>query len=157
MSLVTLWLACAPMRRSWDFSANDLDSPVVELHLVRAKVKQKDAVIEVRVRNPSDERLKLRLAAGQLSAPDGHGWPALSSTSGPGRTLAILGVQPRRQELVLPPKSSDTFQIRVHQYGLDLRRYAQLELSLRLTAGDQLLEPVLVLSAPDDAPRGQHI
>jgi hypothetical protein len=152
-----LWLACAPMKRSWDFSADDLDTPVVHLHVVRAEVKQKDAIVEVRIRNPSDERLKVRLSQGSLRAPDGQSWPAFSATSGPGRSLALVGIQARKQELVLPPKSNDTFLVRAHQYGLDLRRYPQLELELRLTAKDQLLEPVLVLSAPAEAPRGQHI
>ena len=156
--MLLFWLACAPMKRKWAFEdQGGFVTEAVEIEVVEARVKQKDLFVELRVTNPGDRELEIRLAEGSLSAHDGSSWPAFAASSRAGDGLSIVGVQARSQDLVLPPQGSQTFWVRAHQYGRDLRRYPRLELQLRMSVRDQILEPVVVLNPPEGAPIGQRI
>ena len=155
---MVIWLlSCLAMKRSWEFTGPPTEAAPVKVRVAETRVQQKDARLELSLKNTSDARIKVELRQSELALPSGEAWPAFVG-DGKGTDFArlTLGIQPKDEVLQLGPREDHVVRVRVHQYGGDLRRHPELHLDLQLRVDGQPLTVPVVIRAPDDAPMGER-
>jgi len=155
---------CAAMVRTWSFHADPVQGPRLEVAVTRANVKQKDAYVTLRIKNRTSSPLRVELATFTLRLPDGE--PVLGKTGLMGRAargargvLGKLGIAGKTEEPGLAPGAALEARLSFRQNRRDLRRHPRLtiDLSAIRVEGQPARLPQLVLTAPDNAPMGEHI
>jgi len=153
-----LLLSCLAMKRTWDFTASPVREPPIVVRVAEARIGQKDAAIELNVKNRTDLEVKVELRESELSLPDGDAWPAfVGDGRGTDTARLLLGLQPKNEVLILQGKGDARAKVRVRQYGRDLRRHEELTLKLELRVNGLPVTIPVVLEAPAEAPRGERI
>lgn len=144
---------CAAMKRSWEFSASAVESPLARVDVDAVMVRQKDLSVKVRLRVNAGGTL--RLGDPKIRAEGGGEFKGHASvwTGSP-----VVFLKPEDEAIVGP---GQTVELRLwfHSASRDLRRAPVYTLELGgTTLNGALLElPPLRLVAPPDAPMGDGV
>ena len=161
LTLTLLTPGCAAMVRRWEFTAAPVADAGLGLSVVKATVAQDAARLDLIFQNQSDAPLTLRVDAVELRAEDA---PILLSGDEPLRLNAIadrLDPRARATPIVLSPGQQTPISQVFYVVGHDLRRHPNYTVAVyvvTLSAGQEAGRWItLRLSAPADAPIGEHI
>ncbi len=160
---LTLLVGCAAMQRTWAFAGAPVEGPQLRVEATEALITQKDVWLTIRVENVGTTPLRVSLETFVLTLPDGE------------EVLGYVSYLTRRQQQLegawdrvrrkdaedppLQPGQDFAIQLNFHQYGRDYRRLPTLHIDLAglLLDGASADLPPLVLTAPPEAPLGEHI
>jgi hypothetical protein len=157
-------VGCAAMVRTWSFGAEPVQGSRLKVTVTKAKVKQKDVYVTLRIKNHGPAPLRVKVGTFTLKLPDGEevrGKTGLIGRAAAGvkGVLSSWGAIKKQAEPKLAAGGTLTAELAFRQSHRDLRRQPRLtiDLSAIRVEGQSAQLPKLVLVAPDDAPMGEHI
>lgn len=155
--MLLLVVGCA-MKRSWDFEAGPTTVTPLTAQVLEARVQQKDAMLELALRNDSGASKTVDLDTASLELPDGTDVIAVvADRQGLDHPFLVFGKQRAGEQVTIPAGESAVIEVRAHQYGRDLRRQEHLNVALELRVDGLPVHVPLRLVPPDKAPLGEHI
>ena len=157
-TLFMVLLGCAAMVRTWDFKPAASTGERIAVEVAQAKISQRTAAIILRITNTTQNDLPFELGETHLVLPDGDYVAGKSHVLKAGwKKLKRLFGKDAAQ--TLPAGASIDIEVYYRQYKRDLRRHPTLTLHFEnyiFAGANEDIAPI-ILSAPPEAPMGEHI